>query len=107
MILLQAAGGSMYSTIIMWIAVIAVFYLFFIRPQQKKQKDQLSFLSNLEKGSQVVTTSGMIGKINKIEDQIITLQIDSKTFIKITKSSISKELTDAFSKNELTLENNG
>ncbi len=85
----------------MWVAVLAVFYLFFIRPQQKKQKDQIQFLSNLEKGSQVVTASGIIGKINKIEDQIITLQVDTNTFIRITKSSLSKELTEAHSANEV------
>lgn len=104
MILLQTTGGSLYSTIFMWVAVLAVFYLFFIRPQQKKQKEQIQFLSNLEKGTQVVTASGIIGKINKIEDQIITLQVDSKTFIKITKSSLSKELTEAHSKSDLKIE---
>lgn len=106
MILLQATGGTLYSTIFMWVAVLAVFYLFFIRPQQKKQKEQIQFLSNLDKGAQVVTASGIIGKINKIEDQIITLQVDSKTFIKITKSSLSKELTEAHSKNDLKIEGN-
>ena len=85
----------------MWVAVLAVFYLFFIRPQQKKQKDQIQFLSNLEKGSQVVTASGIIGRINKIEDQILTLQVDTNTFIRITKSSLSKELTEAHSTNEV------
>jgi preprotein translocase subunit YajC len=95
-VLLQAegAGGILQS---MWplILIIVVFYFFIIRPQQKKQKDQTSFLSNLEKGKQVVTTGGIIGRINKMEDDIITLQVDSKTFLKITKGSISKELTDA------------
>jgi len=43
---------------------------------------------------QVVTASGVIGRINKIENEIITLQVDAKTFLRVTKSSISKDLTD-------------
>jgi preprotein translocase subunit YajC len=43
-----------------------------------------------------VTASGMIGKINKIEGQVVTLQIANNTFIRITKNSISKEMTEAF-----------
>lgn len=85
----------------MWplLAIIAVFYFFIIRPQQKKAKEQGVFLNGLEKGRQVVTNSGIIGRINKIEDQIVTLQIDQKTFIKITKNSISKELTESVPSN--------
>ena len=77
------------------IGIFVVFYFFFIRPQQKKAKDQSSFLANINKGDDVVMSSGIIGKINKIEDEIVTLQIDQKTFIRVTKSSISKEMTAA------------
>lgn len=43
----------------------------------------------------MVTASGMIGKITKLEDLVVELQLDSKSFIKVLKSSISKEATDA------------
>ena len=79
-------------------AIFLVFYLFFIRPQAKKQKDQSNFVTELAKGNEVVTGSGIVGKINKIEENVIHLQIDQKTFLKIMKSSISKELTDAYNK---------
>jgi preprotein translocase subunit YajC len=81
----------------MWplLLIIVVFYFFIIRPQQKKAKEQTNFLNTLEKGKQVVTASGIIGRINKIEDNVITLQVDAKTFVKITKGSVSKELTEA------------
>ncbi len=74
--------------------ILVVFYFFIIRPQNKRQKEQDNFLDNLEKGDEVATNSGMIGRINKIEDHIITLQVDTKTFIKVLKSSLSKEMTD-------------
>ncbi len=77
------------------IGIFIVFYFFFIRPQQKKAKSQTNFLANINKGDDVVTASGIIGKINKIEDDIVTLQVDQKTFIRVTKNSISKEMTEA------------
>lgn len=50
-------GGSqaMIYQIIMWVGIIAVFYFFMIRPQQKKQKEQKQLLENLKKGDSVVT----------------------------------------------------
>ena len=97
MFLLQAApqGGGMIQLLIFG-AIFVVFYLFFIRPQAKKQKDQGKFVNEVQKGDEVVTGSGIIGKINKIEGNIVFLQVDSKTFIKVMKSSISKELTDTY-----------
>lgn len=66
-----------------------------LRPQIKKQKEQTKFSESLAKGLDVVTASGIIGRINKIDNNIVTLQIDPKTYIKVTKGSISKELTQA------------
>ena len=76
-------------------AMILVFWLFLIRPQSKKQKEQRSFVDNMEKGDDVVTTSGILGRINKIEDEIVTLEVGTKMYIRVTKSAISKELSDA------------
>lgn len=84
------------------ILIMVVFYFFFIRPQANKQKAQGKFISELEKGSEVVTASGIIGRINKIEGNIVHLQVDQKTFIKILRSSISNEMTAALSKPEET-----
>ena len=80
--------------------IMGVFYFFFIRPQAKKQKAQGTFISELEKGDEVVTASGIIGRINKIEGNIVHLQIDQKTFIKVLRSAISSEMTTALSKPE-------
>ena len=98
MIFLQAQPNPILQFLPL-IAIIFVFYFFFLRPQQKKQKAQTTFLENLNKGDEVSTGSGLIGKINKIEDQIVTLQIDQKTFIRVLKSAISKEMTEAIKSN--------
>ncbi len=85
---------GLYSPLLL-LGMVAVMYFFMLRPQIKKQKEQQKFGDALSKGSDVVTSSGIIGRISKIDGNIVTLQIDPKTFIKITKGSISKELTDA------------
>ncbi|MGB4959495.1 MAG: preprotein translocase subunit YajC, partial [Saprospiraceae bacterium] len=72
------------------------FYFFFIRPQIKKQKEQTAFSGQMKKGDEVVTTSGIIGQINKIDEKTITLELDGKTFIRVVPSAISKEMTDQY-----------
>lgn len=102
MILLQSGGGSFAEIMAgMWpfFLIILVSWFFFIRPQSKKHKEQLSFVDELAKGDDVVTTSGILGRINKIEDEIVTLEVGTKTFIRVTKNAISKDLTaDIYSK---------
>ena len=94
MIFLQAStpgGGSI--TMIFYVLVFGIAYFFFIRPAQKRRKEQDTFESELVKGKEVVTTSGIIGRVNKIEDNIIQLQVDQKTFIRVLKGAISKDMT--------------
>jgi preprotein translocase subunit YajC len=94
MIFLQAAGGL--SGLIPLLLILPIFYFFMIRPQMKRQKEQQAYADSLEKGQEVVTSSGIIGKINKIEGNIVTLQIANNVFIRVTKGSVSKEMTEAF-----------
>lgn len=76
------------------ILLVGVMYFFFIRPQAKRQSQQQAFINELDKGQEVVTASGMIGRIAKIEGDIVTLEVDAKTYIRITKGSVSRELTE-------------
>ncbi len=94
-ILLQSSGGSGTINILFMVAMFAVIYFFMIRPQQRKAREQSKFLEELKKGEQVVTTGGMIGKISKIEDNVVTLALDQKTTAQFTKGAISKEMTEA------------
>lgn len=91
------------SQLLPFLLMFVVFYFFFIRPQQNKQKEQNNFVNNLQKGDEVVTSSGIIGKITKIEEQSVQLEIEGKTFLKFLKSTVSKEMTDAFKKSEATV----
>lgn len=99
-IFLQGGGFSAIANFLPLVMIMLVFYMFFIRPQAKKQKEQNEFVANLEKGTEVVTNSGIVGRINKIEDQFVHLQIDQKTFLKVVKGSISKEMSDGLGSSE-------
>ncbi|HRG68338.1 MAG: preprotein translocase subunit YajC [Saprospiraceae bacterium] len=83
------------SIIILYVILFGIMYVFFILPKTKQQKAQNLFITEIKKGDQVVTQSGIIGRITKIDDLIVELQLDSKSFIKVLKSSISKEASDA------------
>lgn len=95
LLLLQAGGGAGTINFLFLGAMLLIFWLFLIRPQAKRQREQKNFQENLERGDQVVTSSGILGKITKIEDDIITIEVASKSHLRITKNSISKEMTEA------------
>lgn len=93
-LLLQSSGGGA-AQLIFFAAMFLIFWLFLIRPQTKRQKEQRKFAEALEKGDEVVTGSGILGKITKIEDDIVTIEVGSKVYLRVLKSTISKEMTDA------------
>jgi len=95
-ILLEApvAKGIDVKQIALIASFVLVFYFFMIRPQQKRQKDQRSFIDHIKKGDNVVTIGGIHGKIHDIEDNIVTLEVDTRgTKINVSKSAISIEAT--------------
>src|SRR5438270_2140514 len=102
MYLLQAAapgpfGG--YTSLIFMGLIMVVFWLFFIRPQAKKAKQQKSFIDNLQKGDKVVTIAGIHGTINKVnEDGTLSLEINPGSYLKLEKSAISLEWTSQINK---------
>jgi preprotein translocase subunit YajC len=99
-VLLQAAGsgGGMVQLVLMG-GIILVFWLFMIRPQAKKAKDQKKFVENMQKGDKVVTIAGIHGTVNKInEDNTLQLEVSPGSYIKIERSSISMEWTAAINK---------
>lgn len=89
--------GGMWPLLLMFV----VMWFFFIRPQNKKQKEQQAFISSeIQKGDEVATSAGIIGRISKIDGNIVTLQIDTKTFMRVTKGAISKEMTASINATE-------
>jgi preprotein translocase subunit YajC len=100
-ILLQATspgGGMGYQTIIMIVLMIGVFYLFFIRPQSKKAKEQRKFRESLQKGQKVITIGGIHGRIVEIQDTTVTIEVEGQVRLRLEKSAIAMD-------NSQTIEN--
>lgn len=75
--------------------IVVVFYFFMIRPQVKRQKETRKFRESLQKGDKVVTTGGIYGKIAKIEEKLIHLEVAKDVVIKVDKNGIIKDMSDA------------
>ncbi len=79
--------------------MILVFWMFFIRPQAKSAKNQKMFIENLGKGDKIVTIAGIHGTINKVNDDgTLNIEISPGSYIKIEKSAISMDWTNALNK---------
>ena len=99
LIFLQGPGGMDPGTmnLLFMGALFAVAYFFLIRPQAKRNREQQTFVKEIDKGDHIVTTSGIHGKIMEVDGDLIMLQIDAKKgiTIKMTKAAISREMTAA------------
>ncbi len=82
-------GGEIWSTLIMFGLIIAIFYFMIIRPQQKKQKEREALLSSMKKGDKIITAGGIHGTIIGIEDKTLLVQIADNVKVKVERSSIS------------------
>jgi preprotein translocase subunit YajC len=87
----QAASGgqSIWSTVIMFGAIFAIFYFMIIRPQQKRAKEREKLISNLQKGDKVITTGGMYGTVSGIEEKTVLIQISDNVKVKFDKSAVN------------------
>lgn len=90
MFLLQATQqqGSSWSGILMIILIFVIFWLFFIRPQNKRAKEQQKFRENLQKGDKVVTIGGIHGKVEEVKEHTVVISVDHNTKIEFEKSAI-------------------
>ena len=97
-ILLQADAGSTLTSMLPFLLMFLVIYLFMIRPQMKRQKNEKKFQTTIAKGSKIVTTSGIHGKIVDIVASDNTVIIETGAGkIKFERSSISMELSKKYS----------
>ncbi len=91
-------GGSVQFLIMG--AIMIVFYMFMIRPQAKKAKMQKTFINDLKKGDKIVTIAGIHGVVNRVNDDNTTIQLETNpgSYMKIEKSAISLEWSQALNK---------
>lgn len=82
-------GGSAWQTIIMFALIAVVFWLFFIRPQSKRNKEMRKFREGLKKGDKVVTAGGIHGRILEVNDTTVIIETEGQGKLKVEKMSIS------------------
>ncbi|HAC32588.1 MAG TPA: preprotein translocase subunit YajC [Treponema sp.] len=97
--LLQAAQGApqqqnLLMSVVPFILIIAIFYFFIIRPQNKKQKETEKMINALKKGDKVVTIGGIHGVVSSTKEKTIIVKVDSNTSIEFNRSAIAAVVRD-------------
>jgi preprotein translocase subunit YajC len=82
------AGDAGMLSFLPIILMFVVLYLFMIRPQMKRAKEQKQMVDALQKGDEVITAGGVVGRITKIADPYISLEIASGTEINVQRSAV-------------------
>ncbi len=93
MILLQTEGGGLVSLLPI-LAMVIVIYLFMLRPQMRRQKNERKFQTNITKGAKVITTSGIHGKIVELNNDGTVLIETGAGKIRFERTAISMDLTN-------------
>ena len=84
----QQPGGLMAFA--PFVLMFGVLYFLVLRPQQKKMKEQQNMISSLKQGDEVVTASGLLGKLTGITDKVVTLEVADNVRLKVLKNQISQ-----------------
>ena len=92
----QAAGasspGDSMLTFLPMVAIFVVFYFLLIRPQQKKAKETRAMLAALQKGDEVVTAGGIVGRISKLGEQYATIEIANGVEMNVQRAAVAQLL---------------
>jgi preprotein translocase subunit YajC len=92
----QDGGGQGGMMSFLWLfLIIVIFYLFFIRPQMKKSKEQRKFRESLKKGDKVITIGGIHGKILEVNDTTVIIEVEGQNRLKLEKSAVAMGGVDA------------
>jgi preprotein translocase subunit YajC len=86
-----AAGGDMQSSLMGMLPLVLMFvvlYFVMIRPQMKKQKEHKTMIDALAKGDEVITAGGMLGKVSKLGDSLVSLEVSSGVEIQVQRSAV-------------------
>ena len=83
-----ASSQPELASLILPIGLVVLFYFFLIRPQSKRQKEHKEMVGGLQKGEEIVTSGGMLGKVSNVGENFVTLEISKDVSIHIQKNSI-------------------
>lgn len=86
----QAQAPGMMGMLFPFILMFAVVYFLMIRPQQKKMKEHQKMLTELQQGDEVLTASGILGKVSQLTDKVVTVEIAKNVEVKMLKNQVSQ-----------------
>jgi len=90
-----AAGGDMQSTLMNMLPILVMFgvlYLVMIRPQMKKQKEHKSMIESIVKGDEVVTAGGFLGRVSKLGEAFISVELATGVEVQMQRSAVVQVL---------------
>ena len=91
-----STSGSLIGSLLPFLLIIVIFYLFLIRPQNKKQKETQKMLDALKKGDKVITIGGIHGTVSSVKENTVIVKVDDDCKLEFNRTAISSvELTDA------------
>ena len=88
-----SADGGMMAVIMQFLPIVAIFILFYfllIRPQQKRAKEHAAAISAVKRGDTVVLSSGMIGKVTRVEDAEVNVEIAPSVNVRVVKAMVAE-----------------
>lgn len=90
-IILQQQDGiaSLVSSLLPFLLIIVVFYFLILRPQQKRQKERAKLLEGVKKGDKIVTSGGIHGTVEGVEDNAVLVKIADNVKVKMEKGAIA------------------
>lgn len=87
-----APGGSPFGMFFPMIAMVLIIWFLIIRPQQKEMKAQETLIASLQKGDEVVTASGLHGRVYEVHDATVLLEVADRVRVTVDKSSVKRKL---------------
>ena len=88
-----AAGGADFLvSMLPLVLIFVVFYFLLIRPQQRRLKDHRAMIGAIKRGDEVLTAGGVYGKVTRVEESTLTVEIAQNTAVKVARSTIGEVL---------------
>ncbi len=90
----MSVGGSsaMFTQVLFFVAIFAIFYFLLIRPQQKQKRERETMLASLKRGDRVVTTGGLHGTITGLEETRVVLRVADQVKLEFDRTAIGRIL---------------
>jgi preprotein translocase subunit YajC len=83
-----AAGPSLITQLLFFLPLILIFYFLLIRPQQQRAKKHAEMVANIKRGDTIVTSGGLIGKVNKVNDAELSVDLAENVRVRIIKAMV-------------------